>query len=188
MIAFAGSAPPAALIRRVRAQYREMPALKLTKPQATRDCMNRKCLVAFVGLVAWSAVLSAQAPSSNGKLDQKTVQSIRVKVTGCVTGDTEAPGYILTGAFLSGDDTPPTVGTSGKIGSGKDLSFENSFSYDLIGGRLETHVGHEVEIIGITSDAKLNNTDALGSAGGSSKHQRATLTVESVKMLGAECR
>ena len=36
MITSAGSAPPAALLRRVRAQYREMPALKLTKPQATR--------------------------------------------------------------------------------------------------------------------------------------------------------
>jgi hypothetical protein len=36
MITSAGSAPPAALLQRVRAQYRELPALKLTKPQATR--------------------------------------------------------------------------------------------------------------------------------------------------------
>jgi hypothetical protein len=151
--------------------------------------MSRKSLVAFFGLVAGlAAALSAQAPSSNGKADQKAVQSIRVKAIGCVAGDAEAGRYILTGAFLSGDDTPSTVATAGKIGSGKDLSFENSLSYDLIGGRLKPHVGHEVEIIGITSDAGLNNGDALSSAIGSSKHEKATLTVDSVKMLAAKCR
>jgi hypothetical protein len=151
--------------------------------------MNRKGLVACVGLVTGLAVgLSAQAPSSNSKEDPKAVQSIRVKVIGCVRGDAEAGRYILTGAFLSGDDTPPTVRTAGTIGSGKDLSFENSRSYDLIGGRLKAHEGHEVEIIGITSDAKLNHREASRSAVGSPTHQRATLTVESVKMLAAQCR
>ena len=74
------------------------------------------------------------------------------------------------------------------MGSGKDLSFENSLSYHLIGGRLKPHVGHEVEIIGITSDARLSSRDALSSAIGSSKHERTTLTVDSVKMLAAKCR
>ena len=151
--------------------------------------MNRQGLVASCGLVGGlAAVVSAQAPSSNGKVDQKAVQSIRVKVIGCVADNAEAGRYILTDAFLSGDDTPPTVGTAGKIGSGKDLSFENSLSYDLIGGRLKARVGHEVEIIGITSDARLNNSDALSSAIGSSTHERTTLTVDSVKMLPAKCR
>ncbi len=36
MITSADSAPSAALLQRVREQYQEMPALKLTKPQATR--------------------------------------------------------------------------------------------------------------------------------------------------------
>ena len=151
--------------------------------------MNRKSLVASFGLLAClAAALWAQAPSSNGKVDQKAVQSIRAKVIGCVAGDAEAGRYILTGAFLSGDDVPSTVGTAGKKGSGKDLSFENSLSYDLISGRLKAHLGHEVEIIGITSDARLNNSDALSSAIGSSKHEKTTLTVESVKMLAAKCR
>jgi hypothetical protein len=89
--------------------------------------MNRKSLVASFGLVAClAAALLAQAPSSNGKVDQKAVQSIRVKVIGCVAGDAKAGRYILRGAFLSGDDVPSTVGTAGKKGSGKDLSFENS--------------------------------------------------------------
>jgi hypothetical protein len=45
--------------------------------------MNRKSLVACFGLVAGlTAALSAQAPSSNGKVDQEAVQSIRVKVIG----------------------------------------------------------------------------------------------------------
>ena len=149
--------------------------------------MNRMCLVAALSLVAGLvAVLSAQ--SSNGKEDQKAVQSVRVKVIGCVSADGDAGRYILTDAFLSGDDTPPTIGTAGKIGSGKDLSFENSLSYGLVGGGLKAHVGHEVEIIGITTDAKLNHTAALSSAVGASQHQRRTLTAESVKMLAAECR
>jgi len=149
--------------------------------------MNRMCLVASLSLVAGLvAVLSAQ--SSNGKEDQKAVQSVRVKVIGCVSADGDAGRYILTDAFLSGDDTPPTIGTAGKIGSGKDLSFENSLSYGLVGGGLKAHVGHEVEIIGITTDAKLNHTAALSSAVGASQHQRRTLTAESVKMLAAECR
>ena len=149
--------------------------------------MNRMCLVASLSLVAGLvAVLSAQ--SSNGKEDPKAVQSVRVKVIGCVSADGDAGRYILTDAFLSGDDTPPTIGTAGKIGSGKDLSFENSLSYGLVGGGLKPHVGHEVEMIGITTDAKLNHTAALSSAVGASQHQRRTLTAESVKMLAAECR
>ena len=151
--------------------------------------MNRKGFVASLGLVAGlAAVSSAQAPSPNVTVDPKPVQSIRVKVIGCVAADTGAGRYILTDAFLSGDDTPSTIGTAGKIGSGKDLSFENSRSYDLIGGRLKAHVGHEVEIIGITSDARLNNRDALSSAIGSSKQEKTTLTVDSVKLLAAKCR
>ena len=151
--------------------------------------MNRTSLVGSFGLVAGlAAAVSAQAPSSNGKVDQKAVPSIRVKVIGCVAGDVTAGRYTLTGAFLSGDDTPPSVGTAGKRGSGKDLSFENSLSYDLIGGGLKAHVGHEVEIIGITSDARLNNRDARSSASGSSNPGKTTLTVDSVKRLAAKCR
>jgi hypothetical protein len=151
--------------------------------------MNRKRLVASFGLVAGLAtVLSAQAPSLNGTVDQKAVQSIRVKVIGCVADDAKTGGYSLTGAVLSGDDIPPAVGTAGKRGSGKDLSFENSLSYDLIGGRLKVHVGDEVEIVGITSDARLNHSDARSAAIGSSTHERTTLTVESVKTLAPKCR
>jgi hypothetical protein len=77
-------------------------------------------VVASFGLVAWlAAVLSAQAPSSTEKADQNGVHSIRVHVIGCVRGKTEPGRYILTGAFLSGDDTPPTVGTAGKLDSGR---------------------------------------------------------------------
>jgi hypothetical protein len=36
MIAGPCSAPPGALLQRVREQYRDMPGLKLTTPQATR--------------------------------------------------------------------------------------------------------------------------------------------------------
>jgi hypothetical protein len=214
MIPSPHSAPLAALLQRVREEYREMPGLALTKPQATRlfgvapsvcaavlkalvmeNFLSRTRegvfirVVASIGLVAGlAAVLSAQAPPSNGKVDPNGVNSIRVQVIGCVTGDADAGRYILTGAFLSGDDTPPTVGTAGKLGSGKDLAFENSPSYDVVGARLKAHMGHKVEIIGITSDAKLNNRDALSSTIGASTHEKTTLTVDSVTMLAAKCR
>jgi len=107
-------------------------------------------------------------------------------VIGCVGHDSAAGRYILTGAFLSGDDARSAVGKAEKIGSGKDLSFEN-LSYDLVGGRLKAHVGQEIEIIGVTSDASLNNSDARSSAIDSGKHEKPTLTVESVSMLAAKC-
>jgi hypothetical protein len=48
--------------------------------------MNQPGLVVSFGLVAGlAAALSAQGPSSNGETDQMTIQSIRVKVIGCVT-------------------------------------------------------------------------------------------------------
>jgi hypothetical protein len=150
--------------------------------------MNRHHLVASFGLVAGvAAALSAQAPSSNGKLDQKTIQSIKVKVIGCVARGREAGHFLLTHASLSGDDVPSTTGTVGKVGSGRDVSFENSPSFDLIGGELKAHLGHKVEVIGITSDTKLNHSESFRTAIGSSTHEQATLTVNAVKMMAATC-
>jgi hypothetical protein len=149
--------------------------------------MTRISFAASFSLVAGLAVaVAAQAPSSNGKADQKTIQSIRITVIGCVVGG-EAGRYRLTNAVLSGDDVPSTAGTVGKVGSGKDVSFENSPSFELIGGRLKAHVGHKVEVIGITSDTRLNNSDSFNSAIGSSAHEKATLTVSAVKMIAAKC-
>ena len=37
----------------------------------------------------------------------------------------------------------------GTAGSGQDVSFENSPTFDLIGGDLNAHLGHKVEVIGI---------------------------------------
>jgi hypothetical protein len=108
-------------------------------------------------------------------------------VIGGVVAGSEADHYRLTNAVLSGDDIPATAGTTGKVGSGQDVSFENSPSFDLIGGRVEAHMGHKVEVIGITSDTKLNKSDAFSSAIGSSNHERATLTVTSVRMIAATC-
>jgi hypothetical protein len=108
-------------------------------------------------------------------------------VIGCVAGGSEAGRYRLTNAVLSGDDIPSTAGTGGKAGSGQDVSFENSPSYELSGGLLQAHVGHKVEVIGITSDTKLNHSESFSSAIGSSTHEKATLTVSSVKMMAAKC-
>src|SRR5712692_1385230 len=150
--------------------------------------MTRHRLVASAGVVTGlAAALSAQAPPSNGKVDQKAIHSIRVKVIGCVASGRDAGQYRLTNAFLSGDGVPSTAGTGGKAGSGQDVSFENSPSFDLIGGRLKAHVGHKVEVIGITSDTKLNHSESFNFAIGSSTHEKATLTVSLVKMIAATC-
>jgi hypothetical protein len=80
--------------------------------------MSRKSLVASFALVAaLVAALSAQGTSSNSDVNQKTIQSIRVKVIGCVEGGSEAGQYRLTDAVLSGDDIPSTAGTAGKADS-----------------------------------------------------------------------
>jgi len=150
--------------------------------------MHRHRLVASFALVAAVVgALSAQATSSNGEVNQKTIQSIRVKVIGCVAGGSEAGHYRLTDAVLSGDDIPSTAGRVGKAGSGQDVSFENSPSFELIGDGLKAHVGHKVEVIGITSDTKLNDSDSRNSAIGSSTPEKATLTVSAVKMIAAKC-
>jgi hypothetical protein len=88
---------------------------------------------------------------------------------------------------LVADDVPSTVGMMGTAGSGQDVSFENSLSHDLIGRDLKAHMGHKVEVIGITSDTKLNKSDSFRSAIGSSTQEKATLTVSSVKMIAARC-
>ena len=149
--------------------------------------MSPFTLIASLAVVALTAGLSAQATSSKERADRKAIQSIRVNVTGCVARDTNGR-YRLTNAFLTGDGAPASVGTAGRDGVGTDLSFENSPSFDLIGGRLTGHVGHTIEVVGITSDTKLNNTDAFHSAIGSSARDRATLTVRSVTMIAATCR
>jgi hypothetical protein len=59
--------------------------------------------------------------------------------------------------------------------------------FDLIGGRLKAHVGDKVEVIGITSDTKMNPSDSFNAAIGSSTREPGTLTVSSVKMIAATC-
>jgi hypothetical protein len=150
--------------------------------------MNRNSLLVSFGLAAILVVaLSAQRSPSTGKRDAKTIQSIRVQVIGCVAGGREAGHYRLTDAILSGDDTPATAGTVGRVGSGKDVSFENSPSFDLIGGDLKAFIGQKVEVVGITSDTKLNNSEAWSAAIASSTQEKATLTVSSVKRIAATC-
>ena len=150
--------------------------------------MNRNSLAALFGLVpVLAAALSAQATFSNGTAARGTIHSIRIKVIGCVASGADANYYRLTNAVLSGDDVQSAAGTTGTVGSGKDLSFENSPSFDLISGDLKAHVGHKVEVIGITSDTKLDNRGAFRSAIGSSAHEQATLTVSSVLMIAARC-
>ena len=151
--------------------------------------MNRHRFMAVLVLVASLATtLSAQTTSLSGTADQNTrsIQSIRVRVTGCVADGSEAGHYLLKDAFLSGDDVPSTAGTLGKAG-GRDISFQNSPSYELIGGQLETQVGHKVEIIGITSDTKLNSSDAIRLVVGSAK-QKTTLTVGSMTIIAVKCQ
>jgi len=149
--------------------------------------MSRKALTVSIGLVAaLAATLSAQVAPA-GQAERKAIQSIRVKVIGCVVSGDTADHYRLTNAVLSGDSVPASAGTAARVGSGEDLSFENSPTFDLIGGHLKAHVGQKVEVDGITSDTKLNHADSFNSTIGSSARERATLTVRSVKTIAATC-
>jgi hypothetical protein len=150
--------------------------------------MNWRMLVVSLGLaVGFAAHVSTQSASANGNASHEAIHSIQVKVIGCVANGTEPGQYRLTNAFLSGDGVPSRAGTPGREGSGQDLSFENSPSFDLIGSRLAAHLGHKVEVIGITSDTKMNHSEAFHWAIGSSTQDKATLTVSSVTLIGAAC-
>ena len=94
----------------------------------------------------------------------------------------------LTNAYSTGEGGPTPVGTTGRGATGDDLSFENSPSFELIGGRLAGLVGHTVQVLGITSDTRLNNADAFHMAIGSSGRDRATLTVRSTTTIATTCR
>jgi hypothetical protein len=137
--------------------------------------------------VGLAAHVSTQASSANGNTDHEAIHSIKVKVIGCVANGAGPGQYRLTNAFLSGDGVRSRAGTAGSAGSGQDLSFEDSSSFDLIGGRLDAHLGHKVEVIGITSDTKMNHRDAFHRAIGSSTQDKATLTVSSVTWIAAPC-
>jgi hypothetical protein len=150
--------------------------------------MNCRMLVLSLGLaVGFAAHVSTQAASANGNADHGAIHSIKVKVIGCVANGTEPGQYRLTNAFLSGDGVRSRAGTAGRAGSGQDLSFEDSPSFDLIGGHLAAYMGHKVEVIGITSDTKMNHSDSFHLAIGSSTQDKATLTVSSVTLIGATC-
>jgi hypothetical protein len=145
-------------------------------------------LVVSLGLaVGCAAHVSTRGSSENGTVEHEAIHSIRVKVIGCVADGTEPGQYRLTNAFLSGDGDRSRAGTVGRAGSGQDLSFENSPLFDLIGSRLAAHLGHKVEVIGITSDRKMNHSDSFHLAIGSSTQDKATLTVSSVTRIAATC-
>ena len=76
--------------------------------------MNRKRLIACLGLAGLTAALSAQAPSPSGTVGQKTIQSIRAHVIGCVAADGEAGSLPPHNAVLSGDDVPSPPGRRGR--------------------------------------------------------------------------
>ena len=150
--------------------------------------MNWRMLVVSVGLaVGFVANVSIHAASADGNADHEAIHSIKVKVIGCVEKGAGPGQYRLTNAFLSGDGVRSRAGTTGNAGSGQDLSFENSPSFDLIGGRLAAYIGHKIEVIGITSDTKMNHSDSFHLAIGSSTQDKATLTVSSVTLIGATC-
>jgi len=149
--------------------------------------MFRLLVIASLAAVALAANLSAQTPSGGVAADRKAIQSIRIKVRGCVTREADGR-YRLTNALLPGDGDAAPVGTAGHAASGRDLSFENSPSFELIGGRLAELLGHMVEVVGITSDTRLNNTDAFHLSIGSSARDNATLTVRSTTTIATTCR
>jgi hypothetical protein len=126
-------------------------------------------------------------PSSNGNADRKTIQSIRVKVIGCVAGGMKP--------VITGSQTPfPAAMTSRQPpgrwgGQAPDRTFPSRTARRSTSsvGDLKAHMGHEVEVIGITSDTKSNKSASCSSAIGSSTQEKATLTVSSVKMIAAKC-
>jgi hypothetical protein len=149
--------------------------------------MKNISLALSVALVAGFVGLSAQtAPLP--KADRAAIDKA-ITVTGCVAAGTEADSYTLQRATMVGNlaSSPTTAGTSGATGTEKSSSMERGVSFQLKGDNLKDLVGHQVEAIGTTSDAK--RTDKAESVGtpDPKKETLRILTVTSVKSVSATC-
>jgi hypothetical protein len=154
-------------------------------------CMVAACCVAAV---------SAQTGMDKPKMDSK-MKDGAIMVTGCVADKGTDGHYMLNNAMMSDpmmmDKSKMDMPKSDTGMAAGDHSM--AMSYWLSGGDLKAHVGHKVEITGMTDKAEMDkmhkemmDKDKMGAdkmAGDkmAMDMKPMKLTVKSVKMISATC-
>ena len=150
--------------------------------------MNRLKFATVAVLVAGSTVALVAQPAV---ASDKTV----VTVNGCVAAGEKADHYLLTKAAITPAALPTATGTAGTATKeDAPAAMEAATSYQLKGGDLKAHLGHQVEVTGtisqdLSSIRVKSATPPAASADAATavSAPTGTLDVKSVKMIAATC-
>jgi hypothetical protein len=138
-----------------------------------RDLITAICLA---GVMAAAASAQTAYPEKQEKAKATRAKGATMVVTGCVAAAPAGGGFVLTNGMTAGDTTGRT--------------------YQLMGGDVQAHVGHEVEITGAISTPRKSGKDksAPKLTGDAASQNNTTmsdrpgmLTVKSVKMVANTC-
>jgi hypothetical protein len=139
--------------------------------------------------------VAAQTADPSQSREAKSTAMNTVTVTGCVqradsmpTGTSGtagastsvAPSFIL--ANVTSGSSSATIGTSGVTPSASSAT-ASSYRLDADDSKLNSHVGHRVEISGTLEPASASPAGEPGAASGSAPK----LKVDSVKMIASTC-
>ncbi len=144
--------------------------------------MKRLMIAVCCGIAASFVVVSAQS----GTMDHDKTMTKGMKnvtMTGCLAEGTGGQ-YILTDAMKGHMKSDTKTGTTGNMkGDMKGMT------YDLMGGEnLKPHVGHKVEVTGMTDSSKMTKNGKMDKDEmGASDSAHGAITVKSVKMISTTC-
>jgi len=132
----------------------------------------------------WLSLASVSAdaqPQQRTSANQPTPAAVTVR--GCVA---ESMGhYLLNNPTVVDPKTTPVPSPSAEPGSVKTADVQ---PYELIGGQMKAHVGHQVEIVGtMRSDQESVATRASGEPTPQAHPMAGRITIKSVRMLATTC-
>ena len=134
--------------------------------------MAAVCMAGLMGTAAAAQMGSMPMGKDQSKMGKANMAKKAITVTGCVAAGTDTEHFTLTKGVMTGE-------TTGK-------------SYDLMGGELKAHLGHQVAVTGTmeTMPAKdkmkpMPNMEKEEKMGAAKPH--SALHVTSVKMVAATC-
>jgi hypothetical protein len=132
--------------------------------------------IGLAGVMVAAAAAQTAFPEKQEKGKATTAKGTTMVVTGCVAAAPAGGGFVLTNGMTAGDTTGRT--------------------YQLMGGDVQGHVGHEVEITGAISTARKNgkNKSAPKLSGDAASQNNTAMSdppgmlrVKSVKMVANTC-
>ncbi len=145
-----------------------------------------KVTMSMVGLIALcSAGLAARSTHMKDSDVGKRAKDAALTVTGCVALGDRVGHYLLIDAAAAGAAMPDDDMHMGDMAPR---------TYSLLGGKLEPHVGHRVEVIGRKDMVRADATKHQdGMVSHSMSHEpgmampAATLRITSIRAVGGSC-